>query len=132
MLLDLGEIHEDFEQLIPFESAYVKDSTLLIHQQDLDDQSLTLQFHSDRTYSISRLNRQLDHGYWFPFLMGQSIVLKSAKKDENSDGVYGGIVDITSLKRNSLSLKRRLKFQKNEVYYTDYSYLETYKPYRKR
>ena len=128
-LIYMGRVEDDFDQI---DLEYVKDTTLLIHQQDLNDRSLTLQFHPDRTYSISRLNHQLDHGYWFPFVMNQFLVLKSAKRFTKSDGIYGGVIDIKELKKNRLKLKRKLTYQKDEIYHFDNSYLETYKPYRKR
>ncbi len=120
--------HDYFEELPP----YNNDSTLLIKQSDLDQNLLILEFSNDSTYTVYREERVLDTGSWRFIFDDKRLVLQSSKDSGLSDGVFGGYVFIDKVRRNTLKISRDFLHNQSRSYWNNFSYPETYKPYRKR
>lgn len=131
-VMDLGIVIDDFEDLYPDRFPdYEYDSTLLVNQKDLDNQSLILDFSTNRTYRIFRNERLLDQGGW-QYLFSETVIeLKSTRKEDTGDGIYRGSVHIISLDKNELQLYRHFESFLSNSQEHSYSYLETYKPDKK-
>lgn len=127
-LIILDMVLDDFERLPP----YKHDSTSIIRQADLDEKLLHLEFRPNGTYYIYRNERVLDKGIWTPIFNFTQLKLVSSRDRNLGDGIYGGIIEIESLRKNKLLLKRRFEQRSRISGTSDHSYLETYKPYRKR
>lgn len=133
-IMELGIVEDDFvEDSQWYPTGYLRDSTLLLTQKDLDNKLLILDFSKEGKYAIYRDKRLLDEGNW-RYLFNKSVLeLKSEKAVEMSDGIFGGTLQIISLKKNEMKLYREIEgFLDSQSYHYPYSYLETYKPYRKR
>lgn len=131
-VMDLGIVIDDFEDLYPDRFPdYEYDSTLLVNQKDLDNQSLILDFSTDRTYRIFRNERLLDQGSW-QYLFSETVIeLKSTRKEDTGDGIYRGSVQIISLDKNEMQLYRHFESLLSNSHQQSYSQLETYKPDKK-
>ncbi|MCE7993833.1 MAG: hypothetical protein HEP71_17735 [Roseivirga sp.] len=131
-VMDLGIVTDDFEDLYPDRFPdYEYDSTLLVNQKDLDNQSLILDFSTNRTYRIFRNERLLDQGSW-QYLFSETVIeLKSTRKEDSGDGIYRGSVQIISLDKNEMQLYRHFQSLLSNSHQQSYSQLETYKPDKK-
>ncbi len=127
-LIILDMVLDDFERLPP----YKHDSTSIIRQADLDEKLLHLEFRPNGTYYIYRNERVLDKGTWTPIFNFTQLKLTSSRDRNLGDGIYGGIIEIESLRKRQFKLRRRLEQRSRISGTSDHSHLETYRPYRKR
>lgn len=121
VLLDLGTVRDVFGEL-----DYTPDSTLLLNQSDIDEHLLTLEFSRQGEYKIMRAKRVLDQGRWEIQMNESQIKLSSTRN--HGDGIYGGLLEIKSLSKNKLILRRCLITFLRNYGETQVSRLETYKP----
>lgn len=129
-IMDLGMVKDDFEELD--DKDYRHDSTAVVQQTDLNEKLLLLEFQQDGNYKISREDRILDQGTWKYFFNQTVIQLSSNKEPYKADGIYGGDIKIESINKKEIKIYRNFRQLLNDNNWDSYSYLETYKPYRKR
>lgn len=123
--MDLGYAVDDF---LEYGEVYTNDSTLLISQEDIDNNSLILKFEETGTYKIYRESRVLDVGKWNMQFNNTIVHLNSDREERLSDGVFGGFIEIKKLKKNKLVIYRSFESSLNHVIKTGESLLEVYRP----
>jgi hypothetical protein len=120
------------QYFIEFEGLnYQMNSTLFISQEDIDNHSLILKFDQTGVYSILREDQILDEGRWNTQFNNTVILLKSNRvKDSFNDGILGGYIDISQLKKNKLVIYRSFNNSIDLEQSTNQSKQEIYRPIR--
>ncbi|OEK03341.1 hypothetical protein BFP97_18230 [Roseivirga sp. 4D4] len=124
-LIDLGTIGGDFIEYTP--PNYLHDSSRVVLQSDITEKRLVFDFKQDSSYTILRDSQLISSGNWQGLFNLSSIKFES-KTGEDEDGILRGHIEVLSLSKKKLVIKRRFFQRLNNQFEYPKGLIETYRP----